>query len=96
MYWQYPKAIGPAFVFSQGNSWHSKQRRTPFSNAQVEILQNLFSLGTQPSGKFGHVFATRRWHFSQAMPQTPIFIFIVPWSTPLRGRQDTVLAGREK
>jgi len=74
MYWQYPKLIGPLLVSSQGNSAHSKQSLTPFFNAQVQILQNLFSLGMQPCSPFGQVCLTILGHFSQAIPQTPIFI----------------------
>jgi hypothetical protein len=64
--------MGPFFVVSHGKSGHSKQRRTPFLKAQVEIWQNLFSLGTHPCSPFGHFPETIRGHFSQAMPQTPI------------------------
>jgi hypothetical protein len=66
--------MGPLLVVSQGNSEHSKQRATPFSNAQVAIRQNLFSFGTHPAAPLGHSALTILGHFSQAIPQTPIFM----------------------
>jgi hypothetical protein len=47
MYWQKPKVMGPVFVVSQGNSGQKKQCLTFLLKAQVAILQNWFSLGTQ-------------------------------------------------
>jgi hypothetical protein len=43
--------------------------------AQLQILQNLFSLATQPTEPFGHVPFCILGHFSQAIPQTPIPMF---------------------
>jgi len=41
----------------------------------LQIWQNLFSLAVQPAEFAGHVFFCILGHFSQAIPQTPIFIF---------------------
>ena len=46
--------MGPFFVFSQGNSPHSKHNRTPSAKAQEAIWHILFSRGTQPAAPFGH------------------------------------------
>jgi len=43
--------------------------------AQVAILQNWFSLGTQPASLLGQTPLTIRGQISQATPQTPIFIY---------------------
>jgi hypothetical protein len=61
-------------VVSHGKSGHSKHSVTPRLNAQVQIAQNLLSLGMQPSGPAGQVPAVMRGHFSQAIPQTLIRI----------------------
>jgi hypothetical protein len=66
--------MGPCLVVSQGNSLHSKQNLTLFVWAQLHILQNLFSLAKQPTLPFGHVPFCILGHFSQAIPQTPIFM----------------------
>jgi hypothetical protein len=47
---------------------------TPFVKAQLHIWQNLFTLAVQPSGPAGQIFFCIFGHFSQAIPQTPIFI----------------------
>jgi hypothetical protein len=49
-----------------------------FLNAQVDILQNLFSFGVHPFSPLGHLLCIMRGHFSHAIPQTPILIdFII-------------------
>jgi hypothetical protein len=50
----------------------------PLSNAQEAILHILFSLGMHPSSPLGHDLLAILGHFSQAIPQTPIFISISP------------------
>jgi len=55
---------------------HSKHNFTPLRCAQLHIWQNLFSLATQPVVPFGHVLFCIFGHFSQAIPQTPIRMFI--------------------
>jgi hypothetical protein len=65
-------------VFSQGNSAHSKHSFTPLPKAQLQILQNLFSLGTHPIDPFGQLPFCIFGHFSHAIPQTPIFTFQAP------------------
>ncbi len=77
MYWQYPKEIGPDFVVLQGNSGHSKQSATPLRKAQVAMAHILFSLGLQPVSPLGQVPFVILGHFSQAIPQIPIFILIL-------------------
>jgi hypothetical protein len=67
--------MGPCLVVSQGNSLHSKQCWTPFWWAQLQIAQNLFSRATQPTAPLGQVPLVILGHFSQAIPQTPTFIF---------------------
>jgi len=66
--------MGPFLVVSHGNSLHSKHILTPFVKAQLHIWQNLFSLATQPAGPAGQVPFCIFGHFSQAIPQTPIFM----------------------
>jgi len=66
--------IGPDFVVSQGNSEHAKQCPLFLLNAQVQIAQNLLSLGTHPASPLGHSPFTIFGHISHAMPQTLIFI----------------------
>lgn len=61
-------------MVSQGNSLHSKHNDTFLINAHFEILQNLLSLGLQPSSPLGQVLLTILGHFSQAIPHTAIFI----------------------
>jgi hypothetical protein len=65
--------MGPFLVISHGNSLHSKQSLTPLVKAQLQIWQNLFSLATQPAVPLGQVPFCILGHFSQAIPQTPIF-----------------------
>jgi len=69
--------MGPCLVVSQGNSVHSKQSFTPLVYAQLQILQNLFSLATQPTFPFGQFPLCIFGHFSHAIPQTPILILII-------------------
>jgi hypothetical protein len=69
--------MGPCLVVSHGNSLHSKQSFTPLVYAQLQILQNLFSLATQPTLPFGHVPLCILGHFSHAIPQTPILILTI-------------------
>jgi hypothetical protein len=47
----------------------------PFTFAQLAILHILFCFGVHPLIPFGQVWCVIRGHFSQAIPQTPIFIF---------------------
>jgi hypothetical protein len=68
--------MGPCLVVSQGNSLQSKQNFTPLVWAQLQIWQNLFSLATQPTVPFGQVPFCIFGHFSQAIPQTPIRMYI--------------------
>ncbi len=82
IYWQNPWSIGPSLIISQGNSSHSKQYRTPFSEPQVHILQNSFCLGVHPASPLGHFPCTILGHISHAIPHTPIFIFIRPICSP--------------
>jgi hypothetical protein len=62
------------FGGSQGNWLHSKHHLTALAWAQLAILHILFSLGTQPCSPLGHIPLVILGHFSQAIPQTPIFI----------------------
>jgi len=45
--------MGSSLVISHGKLLHSKQSLTPSVCAQLQILQNLFSRGTQPFGPEG-------------------------------------------
>ena len=58
----------------QGKSAHSKQSLMPLLNAQAAILHILFSLGMHPCSPLGHNPLAILGHFSQAIPQTPIFM----------------------
>jgi hypothetical protein len=69
--------MGPVLLTSQGKSAHSKQRLTPFLNAQEDTAQKGFSFGVQPVLPLGHVPLTILGHFSHAIPQTPIFIALL-------------------
>jgi hypothetical protein len=52
----------------------------PFWKAQVAILQNWLSFGKHPFSPLGHFPIAMRGHFSQAIPQTPIFIqYLLRW-----------------
>jgi hypothetical protein len=62
-------------VVSHGKSLHSKHSLTPLLKAQLQIWHILFSLATQPTVPLGQVPFCIRGHFSQAIPQTPIFMF---------------------
>ena len=64
--------MGPSFVNSQGNSEQVKQWFCFLILAQLQILQNLFSLGIHPWGPFGHLPANLLGQTSQPIPQTPI------------------------
>jgi hypothetical protein len=44
----------------------------------VEILQKGFSFGMHPPSPLGQAPFIMRGHFSQAIPQTPIFIQLPP------------------
>jgi hypothetical protein len=61
-------------VFSHGNSPHSKHKSTSLAKAHEAIWHILFSRGTQPAAPFGHEPFVILGHFSQAIPQTPIFM----------------------
>jgi hypothetical protein len=65
-------------VVSHGNSGHSKHRLIFLWYAQVEILQKGFSFGMHPPSPLGQAPFIMRGHFSQAIPQTPIFIQLPP------------------
>ena len=65
-------------MFSHGKSGHSKHTLTPLSKAQVAIWHILFCFGTHPASPFGQTPFCIRGHFSQAIPQAPIFICAKP------------------